>query len=130
LGLLPASGRLGSNQRSPTCKCAVVPHVGGAGRRPGPPRQDGLDGWAAAGGPGRWSARLARRWPQAGSQPTHRHASEAFTASVYQHALSGLDREAAGTIAALFVDLVAETDTVTDSDAESTTPDEARCGSV
>jgi len=62
--------------------------------------------------------------------PTHRHASEAFTASVYQHALPGLDREAAGTIAALFVDLVAETDTGTDCDAESTTPDEARCGSV
>jgi integrase len=32
------------------------------------------------------------------------HASEAFTASVYQHALPGMDREAAGTIAALFVD--------------------------
>ena len=33
------------------------------------------------------------------------HASETFTASVYQHALPGMDREAAGTIAALFVDL-------------------------
>jgi integrase len=32
------------------------------------------------------------------------HHSEAFTASVYQHALPGMDREAAGTIAALFVD--------------------------
>jgi hypothetical protein len=31
------------------------------------------------------------------------HASETFTASVYQHALPGMDREAAGTIAALFV---------------------------
>ena len=36
------------------------------------------------------------------------HASETFAASVYQHALPGMDREAAGTIAALFVDLVAE----------------------
>src|SRR5262249_57111596 len=36
------------------------------------------------------------------------HASEAFTASVYQHALPGMDRAAAGTIAALFVDPVAE----------------------
>ncbi len=36
------------------------------------------------------------------------HASETFTASVYQHALPGMDREAAGTIAALFVDLVPE----------------------
>ena len=32
------------------------------------------------------------------------HYSEAFTASVYQHAMPGMDREAAGTIAALFVD--------------------------
>jgi integrase len=32
------------------------------------------------------------------------HHSEAFTASVYQHALPGMDREAAGVIAALFVD--------------------------
>jgi integrase len=32
------------------------------------------------------------------------HASETFTASVYQHALPGMDREAAGTVAALFVD--------------------------
>jgi hypothetical protein len=32
------------------------------------------------------------------------HASETFTASVYQHALPGMDREAAGMIAALFVD--------------------------
>ena len=32
------------------------------------------------------------------------HHSEAFTASVYQHALPGMDREAAGTIAALFLD--------------------------
>ncbi len=32
------------------------------------------------------------------------HVSEAFTASVYQHALPGMDREAAGIIAALFVD--------------------------
>jgi hypothetical protein len=32
------------------------------------------------------------------------HASEAFTASVYQHALPGIDREAAGRIAALFLD--------------------------
>jgi len=32
------------------------------------------------------------------------HASETFTASVYQHALPGMDREAAGTIAALFLD--------------------------
>jgi integrase len=31
------------------------------------------------------------------------HASEAFTARIYQHALPGMDREAAGTIAALFV---------------------------
>ena len=31
------------------------------------------------------------------------HASETFTASVYQHALPGMDREAAGTIAALFL---------------------------
>jgi integrase len=31
------------------------------------------------------------------------HASEAFTASVYQHALPGMDREAAGRIAALFL---------------------------
>jgi integrase len=31
------------------------------------------------------------------------HASETFTASVYQHALPGMDREAAGMIAALFV---------------------------
>ena len=32
------------------------------------------------------------------------HASETLTASVYQHALPGMDREAAGTVAALFVD--------------------------
>jgi integrase len=32
------------------------------------------------------------------------HHSEAFTASVYQHAMPGMDREAAGTIAALFLD--------------------------
>jgi hypothetical protein len=32
------------------------------------------------------------------------HASETFTASVYQPALPGMDREAAGTIAALFID--------------------------
>jgi hypothetical protein len=32
------------------------------------------------------------------------HHSEAFTASVYQHALPGMDREAAGTVAALFLD--------------------------
>lgn len=32
------------------------------------------------------------------------HHSEAITASVYQHALPGMDREAAGKIAALFVD--------------------------
>jgi integrase len=32
------------------------------------------------------------------------HHSETFTASVYQHALPGMDREAAGRIAALFVD--------------------------
>jgi hypothetical protein len=32
------------------------------------------------------------------------HASETFTASVYQHALPGMDREAAAVIAALFVD--------------------------
>jgi transposase-like protein len=31
------------------------------------------------------------------------HASETVTASVYQHALPGMDREAAGTIAALFL---------------------------
>ena len=31
------------------------------------------------------------------------HASETFTASVYQHALPGMDREAANTIAALFL---------------------------
>lgn len=31
------------------------------------------------------------------------HASKTFTASVYQHALPGMDREAAGTIAALFI---------------------------
>jgi integrase len=31
------------------------------------------------------------------------HASETFTASVYQHALPGMDRAAAGTIAALFL---------------------------
>ena len=31
------------------------------------------------------------------------HASETFTASVYQHALPGMDREAAGTIAARFL---------------------------
>jgi hypothetical protein len=31
------------------------------------------------------------------------HHSETFTSSVYQHALPGMDREAAGTIAALFV---------------------------
>lgn len=31
------------------------------------------------------------------------HASETFTASVYQHALPGMDREAAGAIAALFL---------------------------
>lgn len=31
------------------------------------------------------------------------HHSETFTASVYQHALPGMDREAAGTIAALFL---------------------------
>jgi integrase len=38
------------------------------------------------------------------------HASETFTASVYQHALPGTDREAAGTIAALFLgDLPDET---------------------
>src|SRR2546430_2026913 len=36
------------------------------------------------------------------------HASETFTASVYQHALPGMDREAAGTIAALFLDLEPE----------------------
>lgn len=30
------------------------------------------------------------------------HASETFTARVYRHALPGMDREAAGTIAALF----------------------------
>jgi integrase len=30
------------------------------------------------------------------------HASEAFTARIYQHALPGMDREAAGMIAALF----------------------------
>jgi integrase len=38
------------------------------------------------------------------------HASETFTASVYQHALPGMDREAAGTIAALFVDLEPDAD--------------------
>jgi len=32
-----------------------------------------------------------------------RHASETFTARVYQHALPGMDREAAGTIAAVFL---------------------------
>jgi integrase len=32
------------------------------------------------------------------------HHSEAFTASVYQHAMPGMDREAAGTVAALFLD--------------------------
>jgi len=32
------------------------------------------------------------------------HSDEAFTSRVYQHALPGMDREAAGTIAALFVD--------------------------
>jgi hypothetical protein len=32
------------------------------------------------------------------------HHSETFTASVYQHALPGMDREAAGRIAALFLD--------------------------
>jgi hypothetical protein len=31
------------------------------------------------------------------------HASETFTAWVYQHALPGMDREAAGVIAALFL---------------------------
>src|SRR5262245_33590350 len=31
------------------------------------------------------------------------HASETFTAPVYQHALPGMDREAAGVIAALFL---------------------------
>jgi len=31
------------------------------------------------------------------------HHSETFTASVYQHALPGMDREAAGRIAALFL---------------------------
>jgi hypothetical protein len=32
------------------------------------------------------------------------HSDEAFTSKVYQHALPGMDREAASTIAALFVD--------------------------
>ena len=32
------------------------------------------------------------------------HHSETFTPSVYQHALPGMDREAAGRIAALFLD--------------------------
>jgi hypothetical protein len=32
--------------------------------------------------------------------------SDSFTASVYQHALPGMDREAAGTVAAPFVDSV------------------------
>jgi hypothetical protein len=32
------------------------------------------------------------------------HHSETFTASVYQHALPGMDREAAGRIAGLFLD--------------------------
>jgi integrase len=36
------------------------------------------------------------------------HSSETFTARVYQHALPGMDREAAGTVAALFVDPVSE----------------------
>jgi hypothetical protein len=35
-----------------------------------------------------------------------RRHSETFTASVYQHAMPGMDREAAGAIAALFVDAV------------------------
>jgi hypothetical protein len=46
------------------------------------------------------------------------HASETFTASVYQHALPGMDREAAGTIAALFLDDPAE-------DEDDQVPDDA-----
>jgi hypothetical protein len=47
-----------------------------------------------------WSRPAPRR-----STPIARlgHASEKFTASVYQHSLRGMDCEAAGTIAALFV---------------------------
>jgi integrase len=57
------------------------------------------------------------------------HHSETFTASVYQHALPGMDREAAGTIAALFVDVEEdqdpETDHITD-DAGHSADDSAR----
>jgi integrase len=42
------------------------------------------------------------------------HASETFTASVYQHALPGMDREAAGTVAALFLDPEEATDPKSD----------------
>jgi integrase len=59
--------------------------------------------------PARHAAQLRHRCPQgwrASEIVSARlgHHSEAFTASVYQHALPGMDREAAGTIAALFLD--------------------------
>jgi hypothetical protein len=48
------------------------------------------------------------------------HSSETFTSSVYQHALPGMDREAAGTVAALFVD----DPRPGDGDAVSTPPED------
>jgi integrase len=52
------------------------------------------------------------------------HASETFTASVYQHALPGMDREAAGTVAALFVD--PEEDAERDGPVSKDAEDEGR----
>ncbi len=60
-------------------------------------------------------------WPSSSRRPGNvvsarlGHTPETFTASVYQHALPGMDREAAGTIAALFLGKDAIKDDVSNS---------------
>ena len=67
---------------------------------------------------------LPRPWPAARRSD---FASETFTASVYQHALPGMDREAAGIIAALFLGEQttdqAAGDSVSDDDADGSSCD-------